>query len=83
MARKSYAKSTYAVRLDGDVTKELQRRATAEQTTVSACQSARWNDPSRTIRLNGLACRLASNPGADTHPDRQRDCYDRRTSHRR
>lgn len=36
MARKSYAKSTYSIRLDGDVVKELQRRAKEEQTTVGA-----------------------------------------------
>ncbi len=34
MARKSYAKATYSTRLDGDVLKELQRRAKEEQTTV-------------------------------------------------
>ena len=36
MARKSYAKATYSTRLDGDVLKELQRRAKEEQTTVGA-----------------------------------------------
>jgi len=36
MARKSYAKSTYSIRLDGEVVKELQRRAKEEQTTVGA-----------------------------------------------
>jgi hypothetical protein len=36
MARKSYAKLTHSIRLDGDVVKELQQRAMAEQTTVGA-----------------------------------------------
>lgn len=36
MARKSYAKSTYSIRLDGDVVQELKARAMAEQTTVGA-----------------------------------------------
>lgn len=36
MARKSYAKSTYSIRLDDNVVKELQRRAKGEQATVGA-----------------------------------------------